>query len=155
MQEHVCILSPSLICRQGILKVDISKVLLYSHNQLLICNTKKTPNQPKTKTTKKQPTNPHNSEPLRSCFFQTLKYFCIKGLGSLIFAYLAVRNVFRKREMLWERMGYGGKCSAVLPRATAVQLFERLEENPESSMPKCVDSAKKPDAAMGSIMYLF
>lgn len=116
---------------------------------------KKTQTNPKQKTTKKQPTNPHNSEPLRSCFFQTLKYFCIKGLGSLIFAYLAVRNVFRKREMLWERMGYGGKCSAVLPRATAVQLFERLEENPESSMPKCVDSAKKPDAAMGSIMYLF
>lgn len=27
--------------------------------------------------------------------------------------------------------------------------------NPESSMPKCVDSAKKPDAAMGSIMCLF
>lgn len=29
------------------------------------------------------------------------------------------------------------------------------EANPESSMPKYVETAKKPDAAMGSIMYLF
>lgn len=68
----------------------------------------------------------HKSEHLRSCFFPPLKYFCIKGLGCSIFAYLAVRNLFRKREMLCEMMCYGGKGSAVLPRATAIQLSERL-----------------------------
>lgn len=56
--------------------------------------------------------------------------------------------------MLCGMMCYGGKGSAVLPRATAMQLKD-YKANPESSMPKCVDSAKKPDAAMGSIMHLF
>lgn len=33
--------------------------------------------------------------------------------------------------------------------------LQDYEAKPESSMSKCVDPAKKPDAAMGSVTYLF
>lgn len=75
MQEHVCILSPSLICWQGILKVDISKVLLYSHNQLLICNTKKRTNQPKTKNYQKTTHKPPQQRAFKVLFFSNIKVF--------------------------------------------------------------------------------